>query len=371
MPKKQHQCPSCDYVGEVGAMCPVHAYFLVSPSALAEAPRKHLLGRVVDQRYAVVGLLGTGGMATVYAAKDLDTHKPVALKVMLSDLDEGLSAAKRFIREARALSEIDNPRLIRCLGYAASDTIAYMVMELLNGATLDVFLQHRRPDLREITLIAEQLLEGLAAIHDHGIVHRDIKPANVMIAHLERNRGQVKIIDFGLAQVKEEAHKSQPLTRLGDVLGTARYMSPEHSMGSRHVSPTSDIYSLGVILYEMLSGHTPFDGASAVDMLRQHMQSPVPKLVPRPGVDLPPRLEKFVGQCLEKSPQSRFGSGRGALSAFRKLALPTESAIDLTKNWHAPGATNDSANDNVIELIEDPSILMLIDDDFEELPPRP
>lgn len=360
-------CPRCRREGDAGEVCPAHGVYLVCPTSLEQAPRGHRLGQVIDDKYALLGILGRGGMATVYWALEHPTNRRVAVKILRADLTDGLEAERRFLREAQAVQSLDSARVIRCFEVGIDAHLAYMAMELIDGTTLDTFLRFREPDLEEVAAIAAQILQGLTAVHQAGMVHRDLKPTNIMLCDVaDHSHCKVKIIDFGLARMLDD-RVSVKLTRKGDVLGTARYMSPEHRKGSHQVGTESDIYAFGVILYEILTGHTPFDAGNPLDMMLLHMREPLPPLDVRASVtSYPAALDRFVGRCLEKDPARRFQTGGDALAALIATGLPVDRPIDLTRNWIHHGVSMAPPDpdlvfcdsDLVVELPDEDSILL-------------
>lgn len=358
-----YQCPVCEERGPAGSACPRHDLYFSNPRDIARSKRPRLLGHLLSERFAILGLLGKGGMAHVYWGIDAHTGERVAIKVMRSNLTETLAAEQRFLRESAIMCQIDTPRLIRCFHSGVEDHAAYMVMELLEGVSLEFYLRHGQRDIRTLSAIAVQLLEGVAAIHANDLMHRDLKPANVMLCNVGDGQASVKIIDFGLARRLES--EGPTLTGADDVLGTARYMSPDHIKGSRNVGPPADVYAVGVMLYELLCGHTPFEASNAFDMVRQHIQDPVPPLLGQVDADVPVGLIEFVHRCLAKAPEDRFATGNDALAAFWQLDLDDEGPIWFTKpDTGSPEPTEGADSLNVTIALSDDDLV------FEEIPPE-
>lgn len=321
-------CPMCRREGRAqGQYCPEHRRYYVSERSLAEAPGGHPLGKLVGGKYAILGLLGRGGMGTVYWGVQHPIGRRAAIKVLRSDLTAGSAAEQRFLREAQAVASMHHPNLITCFDYGIEeDKLAYMALEYLEGATLDHFIHSYHPTLPEIVHVARQLLEGMAAFHEVSIVHRDLKPGNVMLCRVGEDDAFIKIIDFGLARLLD-GQMAKTLTLQGDVFGTPLYMSPEQCIGTHDVGPESDVYAFGVMLYELLTGRTPFTGNKPMAIMMKHMNHEVPPLRPRVGVDCPPALVEFVYRCLAKSTSERYASGGAALSAFLRLGLKDSGPI--------------------------------------------
>ncbi len=273
------------------------------------------IGRVIAEKYRIVAVLGAGGAGTVYRAMQVGLERPVALKILNRDLVANPTAQARFRREARAASRLDHPNSVRVFDFGTeSDDTTYLAMELIDGRDLYRLIYDEWPHSAErIVHIAEQVLSVLAAAHDLGIVHRDLKPENIMLVSRRDDRGAmaetVKVTDFGIAKTYSEmGEESMKLTQAGTVHGTPEYMAPEQARGE-DVDGRADLYSCGVILYEMMTGSLPFTSDNAFEVLMQHMSKPVePPTVRRPAADA--RLEPVVMKALAKSKEGRFEGAR-------------------------------------------------------------
>ncbi len=294
-------------------------------------------------RYEVIDALGKGAMGTVYRARDPMLNRTVAIKTVNMDLDrdEVADYEARFYQEARAAGGLNHPNIVTIYDIGKSGHIAYMAMEILEGNELrSVMVQGTALPVGQAIDIAAQAAEGLAYAHDHDVVHRDIKPANLMIVR----DGLVKITDFGIARMRS----SEVRTQTGVVLGSPRYMSPEQVVGKR-AEPRSDIFSLGVILYEMATGKAPFAGEDVSAIMFQILN-----FVPPPpsslNPDAPEMLDFIVAKALAKAPNDRYASAREMANDLRecRLQVPARASSSLALKPAQPSFEPDSANELLI-----------------------
>ena len=267
------------------------------------------IGKMLDNRYEILELIGSGGMANVYKAKCHRLNRLVAVKILKSDMAENPEICRRFRDESRAVAQLSHANIVSVYDVSTSDDIEYIVMELIDGITLKQYMARRgQMDWRESLHFITQIMRALSHAHSRGIIHRDIKPQNIMVLR----DGSVKVADFGIACLQNTA---QTMTQ--EALGSVHYISPEQARGER-IDARSDIYSAGVVLYEMLTGRLPFEGDSAVSVAIQHLSS-VP-LSPRDiREDIPEALELICMKAMNPNLEKRYASADEMLEDLEKF----------------------------------------------------
>ncbi|NJP39941.1 Stk1 family PASTA domain-containing Ser/Thr kinase [Oscillospiraceae bacterium HV4-5-C5C] len=286
------------------------------------------IGMVLSNRYRILRLLGAGGMALVYLAKDLQNERLVAIKVLKNDLSNDEEFVRRFDAEAKAASSLSHPNIVRVLGVGEEHGIKYMVQEYVEGTSLkDLIDQYGRLDWHVAVPIGIQIALALEHAHKAGIVHRDIKPHNIMITPDRR----ALVTDFGIAR----ATTANTITLTsGNAMGSVHYFSPEQARGGM-VGPSADIYSLGILFYEMLTGDVPFDGETSVAVAIKHLQEKPAD--PRTRVpDLPAGLCAIVMKCIQKNPRQRYGSARELIDELDAFLLNPDGEYGVVEEDFNP-----------------------------------
>ena len=291
------------------------------------------IGTVVGDRYRIVSRIGVGGMGAVYRAEHTMMRRDLAIKVLLPGLGGKEEFARRFEREAESASRLTHPNIITVTDFGHTpDGSLFLVMEYLAGVSLTSAIAEGPMSQPRALRIVRQILRGLDHAHGAGVVHRDLKPDNIMLVERDGQSDVVKILDFGIAKVTEPLSGStgrEVLTQAGVIFGTPEYLSPEQALGEP-VDARADIYAAGVILFEMLAGHRPFESEDKVKIISMHLAHVPPRIRDvAPTVDVSTPLEQAVLQALEKSRENRFASANAFLQALEDAEVPlTEADFD-------------------------------------------
>jgi serine/threonine protein kinase len=284
--------------------------------------------------YSIINKIGAGGMGEVYLAQDQKLDRKVALKVLPADLSSNEQRMRRFVQEAKAASALNHPNIITIYEIGDQDSRHFIVTELIEGETLRQRMKHQHVRLSDILEFAIQTAGAMAAAHTAGIVHRDIKPENIMV----RRDGYIKVLDFGLAKLTqpegsttdtEAPTKALVDTGAGTVVGTANYMSPEQAKGKR-VDGRTDIWSLGAVIYEMVTGHVPFEGETPTEVIGLILnKEPLP--LARYDRAAPAELERIVAKALTKDLEERYQTAKDLLVDLKRLKRQLEFDAEIER----------------------------------------
>ena len=309
-------------------------------------------GQKINDRYEVIRSIGEGGMANVYLGYDTILDRNVAIKVLRGDLSNDEKFVRRFQREALSASSLAHPNIVEMYDVGEDDGTYYIVMEFVDGKTLKQLLKKRGTlTLSEAIDIMSQLTDGMAHAHDSYIIHRDLKPQNIMI----KDDGQIKITDFGIAM----ALNSTQLTQTNSVMGSVHYLPPEQASG-KGCTIKSDIYSMGIIFYELLTGNLPFRGDNAVEIALKHMREPLPSLREE-NPAIPQSIENIIRRATAKNPRNRYESAR-SMHEDLLTALDDERMNEEVYQYKYPENENEgkkgrkNVNDNTDQTIDDEQV---------------
>jgi len=348
---------------QAGTLIETPAYEMAAP-LLLESQSPAFAAQSISH-YQIIALLGKGGMGEVYQARDTRLDRTVALKILPADVATNAERLRRFVREAKAASALNHPHVATIYEIGEAENVNFIAMEYVEGQTLAARINGQPLAIQEVVDISLQIADALDEAHRKGIIHRDIKSANVMLTP----RRQVKVLDFGLAKIAQPQSIDSDISTLaktqsGVVMGTVPYMSPEQALG-REIDHRSDLFSLGVVLYEMVTGRLPFAGASTSEILDRILHAQ-PEALARFNYDVPAELERIVNKALRKDREQRYQTGKDLLIDLKDLQHKLEFAaasyeLEPTLGAHAPRVPLASASEanNVVresaEVEETPS----------------
>jgi serine/threonine protein kinase len=352
-------CPKCGrQYADTNTLCPADGT-LLKKSAKEDA----LLGQVLAGKYRIDEKIDEGGMGCVYRATHVLMEKVVAVKVLHPALAADDKIVARFTREAKAASRISHPHAIVVTDFGESENgVVYMVMEYLRGRTLKDIIRAEGPmPLARAVEIVRQVAGALDAAHAEGVIHRDLKSDNIMLEETASGGDWAKVLDFGIAKIQQDVDKTDPgLTAPNLIIGTPQYMSPEQCSQASDIDARSDIYSFGIILFEMLAGHVPFAGDSPTATMMKHLQEPPPSVLDE-RKDLPAGVGLVVVRALAKRPEDRFQKAGEladalAVAAAEDVPAPVAGAID-TDRIVIPTTPNEPARTTLVTEDEDATVV--------------
>ncbi|HEX8951338.1 MAG TPA: protein kinase, partial [Polyangia bacterium] len=323
-------CPSCQtryedndtrFCGRCGSdLSQLSSARTAQNATISDEPRDRLIGATIDGRYRVIARVGAGGMGAVYKVEHLAMGKLAAMKVLHSSLTQDREVAQRFRREAEAVSKLSSPNTVQVFDFGESGGSLYLVMELIKGEDLGAILRRDGPmPFSRLAPMLLQVCDALSEAHEAGIVHRDLKPENLLVSRARDGRDVLKVLDFGLAKLRDSEELAQ-VTARGSLIGTPFYMSPEQ-IRAEELDARSDIYSLGALMYRMLTGVHPFTAPTPVAILTQHLTDElVPPTKRAPTANIAPRVEAIVMKAMRKRPDERYASADELKAAIADAA---------------------------------------------------
>ncbi|CDM66974.1 serine/threonine-protein kinase [Pyrinomonas methylaliphatogenes] len=336
------RCPKCNALYDDSvSLCPQDGEIL-------EKDGDELIGRVLGGKYRIEERIGEGGMGKIYRATHVLMDKTVAVKVLSPQLAADRNVVARFTREARIASRISHPHAIAVTDFGEDAGRVFLAMEYLPGRTLKELIEEEGPlPIDRVVEIARQIASALDAAHAQGVIHRDLKSANVMLTEVEGKEDWVKVLDFGIAKITEAMDPDLTAPHL--VVGTPHYMSPEQCAHAS-VDARSDVYSLGVIIYEMLTGHVPFMADSAAEVLHKQMHEPPPSVrEERPA--LPLAIDRVVARALAKRPEERFQSAGELAEALALAATGVEQTAAFAEKPRSVLSVGEATKDGAGEAL--------------------
>ncbi len=315
-------CNHSDPKADFGAQCPNDQSYLVDEVSHREGQGDSLLGRLIGDEFAIVGIIGTGGFGSVYRCIQQPIGRTVAVKILHGHAYRRVEVRRRFVREAKALARLSDPHIVQFIRFSEvksesgrlGQDFFFIAQEYVDGFHLGEIIRSSSPmPWTRVRFLTRSILKALAAAHKQSITHRDLKPSNIMVCEDAFQGDLVKVLDFGIAKFLAEQDEDEDHTVTGTLLGTPNYMSPEQ-IRNQPVGPASDLYAVGILMYEMLPGKRPIHRESKIDTLRAHLEGAVPDLS-----GLPIAAQKIIAVALCKSPEDRFETARGMAEALDRM----------------------------------------------------
>lgn len=305
-----------------------------------EADPDERIGTLVDERYKILEAMASGSMGAVYKAERVPVGKLVAIKFLHASYAKDDEFLTRFERETRVMSKLAHPNCVSVVDFGVWDGAPYLVMEYVAGTTLRALLDQGPLSPERALKLAKQIAAGLAHAHAQGVVHRDVKPANIMISQELGTGDHVRILDFGLARLR--GNVGRDATQANVVVGTPNYMAPEQTVGGGTIDARTDIYALGVVLFEMVAGQRPFAAQDTMQLLGMHRAAPVPRLSEKMVIPaaLPEGLQDLVERCMAKDPDERFQTAIEVTEAIDQMALAQSRPIVVATRQDSEGVAS-------------------------------
>jgi serine/threonine-protein kinase len=291
---------------------------------LANAPEGHLLGLTIGRKFVPMEILGEGGMGFIYKSIQKPVGRMVALKVLKDNYMHDEVIRDRFLREAEVIAKLNHRNIVMLFdsGLDENTGVLYMAMEFLSGKSVDKEVS-QNISLQRIVSICTGIAAALAEAHKHGIIHRDLKPENVFLVLDEDGKEVSKVLDFGFARLQGATKK---LTQAGIAFGTPHYMAPEQAMGLETITSAADVYSLGIMMFELVTGQVPYDGVHAMEIMNKQVNAPIPTPQPRPGLKTPMRMLQLIEACMQKEPEDRPADGATVLAELQRVQEDIENS---------------------------------------------
>ncbi|MDX6695710.1 MAG: eukaryotic-like serine/threonine-protein kinase [Blastocatellia bacterium] len=351
------KCPQCgkEYQ-DTNTLCP-------NDGTVLEKDGDGLIGQTLANKYRIEELINEGGMGAVYRGTHILMEKTVAVKVLHPALAADDTIVARFSREAKAASRISHPHALNVTDFGESDNgVVFLVMEYLHGKTLKEVIHEAGPmPLARVNEIIRQVCGALEAAHGEGVVHRDLKSDNIMLVDVSGGGDWAKVLDFGIAKITEKVGQDPALTAPNLIIGTPQYMSPEQCSQASEIDSRSDIYSLGVILFEMLSGHVPFTGESPTAIMMKHLQDAPPSILEE-RQDLPAAVGRVVARALAKRPEDRYQTVSELSESLAEAAEEPAGVAAAT----SPGVSERDTNRIVVPTGSNEPPRSTVNDDYDE-----